>query len=124
MIMDLEAYVEQRRAAGNGIMPVDGGKTVIALNHVADAAMLLNDLETAARELENPHLLESLRGGPKWAAKSVVGAGSHLRLAPTGSTGRVRARHIPLYPSACPPTRGDPAERKVDETNSATLSTW
>lgn len=61
MIMDLEAYVEQRRAAGNGVTPVDGGKTVAALNHVADAAMLLNDLEAAARELENPHLLEALR---------------------------------------------------------------
>ena len=38
MIMDLEAYVEQRRAAGNGVTPVDGGTTVAALNHVADAA--------------------------------------------------------------------------------------
>ncbi len=61
MIMDLEAYVEQRRAAGNGVTPVDGGKTVAALNHVADAAMVLNDLEVAAQELENPHLLEALR---------------------------------------------------------------
>jgi len=65
MIMDLEAYVEQRRAAGNGATPVDGGKTVAALNHVADAAMLLDDLEAAAQELENPHLLESL-----WVARN------------------------------------------------------
>ncbi len=61
MIMDLEAYVEQRRAAGNGTAPVGKGRTVIALNHVADAAMLLDGLETAAQGLNNPHLLESLR---------------------------------------------------------------
>ncbi|MDY6876967.1 MAG: hypothetical protein SWK90_12300 [Chloroflexota bacterium] len=61
MIMHLEAYVEQRRAAGNGVTPVDGGRTVVALNHIADAVMLLDDLEAAARELEKPHLLEALR---------------------------------------------------------------
>jgi len=61
MIMDLEAYVEQRRATGNGTTSAGGGKTVATLNRIADATMLLDDLKTTAQGVENPHLLESLR---------------------------------------------------------------
>lgn len=63
MIMDLQAYA---KLLTDTSLPVDGCRTIAALNHIAGATALIESLANSARELNDPHLLESLyiaRGG-------------------------------------------------------------
>ncbi len=56
MIMDLHAYAKLLKDAS---LPVDGCRTIAALNHIANAAALIESLTSSAQELGDPHLLES-----------------------------------------------------------------
>jgi hypothetical protein len=56
MIMDLQAYAKLLADAN---LPVGECRTIAALNHIAGAAALIASLAGSARDLNDPHLLES-----------------------------------------------------------------
>lgn len=56
MIMDLQTYAKLLKDTS---LPVDGCRTIAALNHIASAAALIESLTDSAQGLNDPHLIES-----------------------------------------------------------------